>query len=256
MLAIIDVGNTNIKIGLFNKKDVIKKTIRFLTSKDSLNEIKVFFENNLVSNIFIGSVVLNFEKILLSFLKENFPLIKTILLTKKFFFNNCENDGWNVNKKQVGLDIIAYSYYIGQISDSGLGISFGTLTFACAVENKKLKGAVIAPRFSTAPFDEIKSVSLINSFKIDYQLGKVFGNDTNAAVSSGLLHYFMGFIESLTIQAKNDYGIKKVYVTGGNARFIRSLKCNIKFEFDSFIILKGYYLISKKYQQVFKTNKN
>ena len=60
-LACIDIGNTNIVIGIYNKNNLIK-TYRIETNKLELNKINFSeFENNAISSV-VPKITQNLEK--------------------------------------------------------------------------------------------------------------------------------------------------------------------------------------------------
>jgi pantothenate kinase type III len=120
------------------------------------------------------------------------------------------------NKNELGLDILSFAYYIQKSYIKGVGISFGTATFAVAVNQKCIYGVAIAPAFVDSINSLFTQTALIKQTTINY-INFDLGHNTNTALSSGATHSVNGFVNSIMCFCKQHYKINDVYVTGGKS---------------------------------------
>jgi type III pantothenate kinase len=213
----VDIGNTNIKFGLF-KDNVLSKVKILSTPQYRPTDLKTIFKSNKITSVYIGSVVKNIE---LRIAKDIYAIskIKAKIINIRDFESSFNLSQFN--KKEIGLDILAFALFIKNKYKSGIGISFGTATFAVAVNNKTIKGVVIAPSIQLGIHQLNETTSLIKtkSFgQIKNQLS--FGKNTNQSLASGASHMAKGFIESIQKYASDNYNIKNVYISGGKSYYL------------------------------------
>lgn len=242
MIAVFDIGNSYTKFVVFDSDDKIFNHQKFMTKSLPIKLISNLLVTNKISKVVIGSVVLNKSKEIIELSK--LLDIETLNISKKHFWNS----GFKTlcSKKEIGLDILSLSFFLAKTNKEFLAISFGTLTFACLYYNNSLNGVSIAPNFNLNNYEEFSNVSLINDVKIKLNKNIGFGQNTNAAISSGVIHYYSGFIESLYKSAASYININEIYITGGNSFIIQKMNFNFDINIDEFLVAKGYYFIHKK----------
>ena len=182
MYLIGDIGNTDIKIFLFNSKLKIIKKIRI--SNISLNNKYLFkklkflkiYENQDVKILFC-SVVPNVYKLIKSNLKK-------ILKNPCYELKNCKLDNLvkiKVNKKQIGSDRLANAISILDNKSNFIIVDFGTATnFDIVIKNKYI-GGIIAPGIQLSLNNLINKASLIPETKLE-KIRNVIGKNTNFAI--------------------------------------------------------------------------
>lgn len=226
MLICIDIGNTNIVIGVFSDED-LKYTFRLETkSLRTEDEYGIRIIENLNYNgirkdelegAIISSVVpeidATFEKALLKYfnIQPMFvgPGIKTGVKV------NIDNP------KQLGADLLVGAVAAtSKYSYPCIIIDMGTATTLSVVnEKKEFIGGVIYPGVITAYSSLIKSTSLLESAKIGVP-NNVVGKDTISSIQSGMVYGTAGAINGLVDMIKKEYGDMLVIATGGVARHI------------------------------------
>ncbi|MDR0977757.1 MAG: type III pantothenate kinase [Endomicrobium sp.] len=232
MFLALDVGNTNITVGLFNMKGgkvlpVPLKVWRMSTIKGQTSDeyatmlMSMFFYSGFdikkVISIGVASVVPCLNLVFENLVKNYFG--------KEIFFVNHINSGNIVfamaNYREVGADriadaVAAYSMY----KSSCLVIDFGTATtFDCIDGNGRYMGGAIAP----GPAISIQSLNLKTAQLPQVEIKKPLksiGTATVDCIQSGLYFGYVGLVRELIERMKREMEIKHVIATGGLADFI------------------------------------
>jgi len=216
MYLIGDIGNTEVKLCLFDNKDkLIKKTIlksNLITKKFLLK--KLFFlrsKSHLIKTSVFSSVVPKIYEIINSFL-TNIIKINCIEL-KEINLNKIINI--KVNKKQIGSDRLANAISVCDNINNFIIVDFGTATtFDVVIKNNYL-GGIIAPGVSLSLNTLISNASLISNLNLK-SINNVLGKNTKNAVRSGFYWGYIGLIDKIinkiSEQTKKKY---KIVFTGG-----------------------------------------
>lgn len=252
MLLAVDVGNTNIVLGLF-KKDELITNWRIQTDKnksaDELGMIvsQLFAYNHLkiseVSDVIISSVV---------------PSIMYSLLHMSTKYFDCEaivigpgiKTGMNVkydNPKQVGADrvvnaVAGFKKYGGPL----IIVDFGTATTFCAInENFEYLGGSISPGIKTASdalYQKAAKLTKVELVKPD----RVICKNTNESIQSGVILGYVGMVEYIVKRMKKELNAPNAVVvaTGGLASMI-SEETDCIDHIDRLLTLEGLLYIYK-----------
>lgn len=228
MLLTIDIGNTNIKYGVFKEKDLVasfRVSSRISRTADEYGSVLV----NLLDTKNIKPT--DIEGIIVSSVIPN--LNYTICHMCQYFFNKTPmligpgvKTGLNVkadNPKEVGADIIvnsvsAYKKYGGPI----VVIDFGTATtFDVISASGELVGVVIAPGIKTSLESLATKTAQLPMVEIDAPK-TVIGKNTKHCMQAGIIFGFAGLVENIIKKIKDELGEKdvKVVATGGLGEII------------------------------------
>jgi pantothenate kinase type III len=239
---IIDIGNTNIKYGLF-KNDILIKTVISSTKQSNKAIIKTIIAKNKIAIVYIGSVVKNIDRHIAKYIHTSFKINVKIIKAEDFSSDFILS---SFNKKEIGLDILAFALYIKNKYKSGIGISFGTATFAVAVNRNRIEGVVIAPSILLGIHQLSGTTSLINTKHFSTTKSQLsFGRNTNQSLASGASHMAKGFIASIQEYAIKHYKISKVYISGGKSHYLQfAKKMNNVTTIDE-VVLLGYNQLIK-----------
>ena len=216
MFIIGDIGNTETKICLFNKKRKLLKKKTFNTA--DLNNL------NLKKNLkFLMSYKKKIKKILFSsVVPEVYEYIK-ISLNKKFKPKVKELKQYNlkkilkidVNKKQVGSDRLANAISVINNKDNFIILDFGTATTFDVVLKNRYKGGIIAPGVNLSLETLVEKARLIPNTKLT-KTKNIIGKNTQNAVKSGFYWGYQGLIENIiNLIEKNNKRKFKIIFTGG-----------------------------------------
>ena len=216
MYIIGDIGNTEVKLCLFDKNGkLIKKTFlksNLITKKILLK--KLFFlrsKSHLIKTSVFSSVVPKIYKIIKSFLINTIK-VRSIEL-KEINLNKIINI--KVNKKQIGSDRLANAISVCDNKNNFIIVDFGTATtFDVVIKNNYL-GGIIAPGVSLSLNTLISNASLIPNLNLK-SINNVLGKNTKNAVRSGFYWGYIGLIDKIinkiSEQTKKKY---KIVFTGG-----------------------------------------
>ncbi len=240
MLLTIDVGNTNLTLGLFRGKKFIKE---LRASTIGFKKLPALPWNE-IERVMVASVVPAVDRILKRTVKRpivfvtsrNIPVI-TIKLK---------------NRHEVGADRIVnaaavYSLYGGP----AIIVDFGTATTFCALtERGEYLGGAIAPGINLSRIvlhEKTAKLPLIDL----YRPRKVIGDSTLSAMESGIVlgygHMVDGMIRSMKKELQGKYGQKhiKVIATGGYARLINEVLPKKIEHIDPQLTLHGLRIIAE-----------
>ncbi len=239
MYLIGDIGNTEVKLCLFDNKDkLIKKTIlksNLITKKFLLK--KLFFlrsKSHLIKTSVFSSVVPKIYKIIKSFL-INAIKVRSIEL-KEINLNKIINI--KVNKKQIGSDRLANAISVCDNKNNFIIVDFGTATTFDVVIKKKYLGGIIAPGVNLSLKTLISNASLIPNLNLK-EINNVLGKNTKNAVRSGFYWGYTGLIEKIIKKISKQTNKKyKIVFTGGLSFFFKKPIAN-KVIIDGDITING-----------------
>ena len=239
MYLIGDIGNTAIKICLFNNNLKLIKNIKIhkknINKKFILQEL-LFLKNynSKINKILFSSVVPNSYKIIKKTIKEitklNCEELKNYNLKK--FINI------RVNRKQIGSDRLANAIAVIDNKSNYIVVDFGTATNFDIVIKKDYIGGVLAPGVELSLKNLIDKASLIPKIKLE-KTTKVIGKNTKSAVRAGFYHGYSGLIENIIkLIIKQTRKKFKIILTGGFAHLFKSSIKGIK-TVDKNLTIKG-----------------
>lgn len=221
MLLAVDIGNTNIVIGIFSEEEWIHEwRIQTLTGRTP-DEYSVLIESlvnspagtfSKLSRVIISSVVpqltLPFKRIL----KEKTRADPIIL-------DGGLDTGIKINTrdpKSVGSDLIAdavaaYHYF----KETCLVVDFGTATTVMAVKSPgELIGGAIGSGLKITTDALVERAAQLTQIPLEPP-EKVIGRNTVEAMQSGLVLGHLCMVEGLIDRMRKELGPAKVIATGG-----------------------------------------
>lgn len=252
MLLVMDVGNTNVVIGIYKDKSLLHQwrisTDRNKTEDEYGTLLKMFLRNENITvddieDVIISSVVppimYSLERMVLKYFKRKplvvGPGIKTGLQIKVD------------NPKEVGADRIVNA--VAAVAEYGaplIIVDLGTATTFCVIneEGMYLSGA-ISPGINIsmeALYQNAAKLPKVEFSKPD----SVIGRNTVMAMQSGLYYGYIGLIDGLVARMKQQLQKEpKVIATGGLADYISQDSSTIEIV-DSDLTLKGLRIIYER----------
>ena len=226
MYLIGDIGNTDIKLCLFNNNKKKIKKIILKTEKLSFSYMRfklkgIKFKN--IKKILFCSVVPKSYKLVKKFfnLYTNIKCkeIKDLKISKLIKIK--------VNKKQIGSDRIANAISAANNKNNFIIVDFGTATTFDVVLKNSYIGGVIAPGLELSLSNLINKASLIPKIKFN-KVKHVLGKNTVDSVKSGFYWGYTGLINNIISLITKEFKYKfKIILTGGLAHlFKNNLKYN------------------------------
>lgn len=249
MLFVIDVGNTNIVLGVYDgeafKHHWRIETYRNRTGDEYGMVIKSLFDYvglsfSDIKGIIISSVV---PPIMASLERmcQNYFHVKPLIVgpgTKTGL--NIKSD----NPREVGADRIVNA--VAAIDEYGsplIIVDFGTATTYCYInENKQYIGGAIAPGIGISTEALYTKASKLPRIEIA-RPESVIGKNTVAAMQSGVLFGYVGQVQEVVKRMKAESKTNPtVIATGGLAQLIADESTCIDIV-DPYLTLKGLLLI-------------
>lgn len=228
----IDIGNTQTKIGLFNKgelKDVYTHA----------EELSAILANNKIKHAIISKT--GADDFIEAALKEN--KVKTLLLSAglklplEIFYKTPETLGAD----RIAGSLAAKEYFTEY---NVLKIDFGTcITYDFINREKQYLGGSISPgmmmRFK-ALHNYTAKLPLIDPFQ--FKSYDLTGNDTSTSILSGVVNGIKEEVEGIIKTYESRFGNLKVVATGGDAGFFVTL---LKSEIFArpYLVLEGLNII-------------
>lgn len=252
MLLVIDIGNSNIALGVYDKKTLIQQW-RVRTTKDKTkDEYGILIEELFVLNkinkskikdVALSCVVPPLLPVMVEMLKEYFRVTPMVI-------EPGIKTGMPIlydNPREVGADrivnsVAAFEKYKGPL----IVIDFGTATTFDAVSKKgEYLGGVICPGIiisSEALFEHTAKLPKIEFIKPK----RVIGKNTISSMQSGIIFGYAGLVDAIVIRMKKEMdGSPTVIATGGLANIISKESKTIKTT-EPFLTLEGLRIIFER----------
>ena len=228
MLLTIDIGNTNIKYGIYKGKELVasfRVSSRISRTADEYGSVLV----NLLGDRGIKKA--DVDGIIISSVIP--PLNYTICHMCEYFFGITPlmvgpgiKTGLNVktdNPKEVGADIIVNSVSaFGKYGGPIVVIDFGTATtFDIIDENCSLLGVVIAPGIKTSLEGLVNNTAQLPMIELDAP-ESVIGKNTKSSMQAGIIFGFSGLVDNIINKIKRKLNKTELTVvaTGGLGEII------------------------------------
>lgn len=249
MLFVIDVGNTNIVLGVY-EGDELKHNWRISSDRNRTDDefgmlIKnLFADRGLTCDQIEGAIISSVVPPLM------FPLEK---MCQKYFnvkpmvIGPGLKTGLNIkadNPREVGADrivnAVAGIYYYGAPL---IIVDFGTATTFCLIDEEGgYHGGAIAPGIGISTEALYSRAAKLPRIEL-VKPASVVGRNTIHAMQSGIIYGFVGQVDELVRRMKAECAVEpKVIATGGLAQLIGSESSQID-EVDPWLTVKGLRLI-------------
>ena len=245
MYILGDIGNSDTKIFLVNKKNRILKKINLNTkniNNQNLNKKIKFLTKDLkiIEKILFCSVVPKS----FNFIKRYFYKKTKIKCYEIKHLNLRSLIKIKVNFKQAGSDRLTNAISLQNDRDNFIILDFGTATTFDVVIKKNYTGGIIAPGVKISLDTLSDKASLIPQINLK-KITNVIGSNTISAVRSGFFWGYAGLIDNIVNLIKKETGKSfRLVITGGfSDLFKNSIKT--KFIHNKNITLKGLIKIAK-----------
>ncbi|MBO5007735.1 MAG: type III pantothenate kinase [Clostridia bacterium] len=249
MILLIDVGNTNVTIGVC-EGDKIKSSWRMTTNKDlTSDEIGVTLRNYFmydgidiakITGTIISSVV---PPIMYSLTHA----VRKYIGNEPIIVNSSSKMGLTVkydNPKEVGADRLVNAVAaIKKYQTPLIIVDFGTATTFCAINDRcEYLGGVILPGVKISLNALVEKTAKLPRIEIA-KPEKVIGSNTVESMQSGMYYGYAGSVDNIVSKMKSELGENTtVIATGGLARMIAKESKTID-TIDSGLTLEGLKII-------------
>lgn len=253
MLLVIDVGNSDIAAGVFEKKE-LKATFRMSTrQKRTCDEYGILMcsilahrgiDKSDIEDAIISSVVPDVMHSLVNCIKAYFH-IKPLNVGP-----GCRTGirVAAVNAKDVGTDrivdaVAAYEIYKPPV----LVVDFGTATtYDLITEDATLAAGITSPGLEASAKALWSEAAKLPKIAIE-KPKSILTKDTISSMQAGLIYGYIGQVEYIVGKVREESGIPdlKVIATGGLGKIIANETASIDV-FDEQLTLKGLRIIYEK----------
>jgi len=254
MILALDVGNTNITIGLFEGVALIRNWRLRTVHDQTADEWGILLRNLFslgdlrfhdVDGIIIASVVPPLDSTLASMSRQYFD--------RQPMFVYCDTDtGLRIlydNPREVGADrivngVAAFNRYGGPCIVVDLGTA---ITFDAVSANAEYLGGVICPGIGMSVqglFSRTARLPLVDFKEPD----RLIGANTVSSMQSGLYYGVIGMIDGIVDRMKEQLGHEtRTIATGGQSELILSASRHLSLA-DPDLTLRGLQLIWQRNQ--------
>jgi len=251
MVIVFDIGNSNIKIGVFEGDELVG-TLRMASSNKTGDEywllIKDMLEVKNMSPRDVEGVVISSVNPSLNYTFEH--MVETYFGLKPMIVGAGLKTGLNIkydNPKELGADrvagcVAAYRLYGAPciVIDCGTATTFNVVS-----EDGELLGGAIS--FGLKAAAEALSASAARLPEVELTVPtKAIGKTTITNMQSGIIFGYSGMVESMVERIKRETGMKnaKVVATGGISDIVN--KCvSVIDVVDRTLTLRGLNIIYK-----------
>jgi type III pantothenate kinase len=227
MLLCVDIGNTNIKLGLYEGEKLVTHWRIYTNESKLADEYAVlllsFFESEnirkeQIDGCAISSVVPELTIAFKELVNRHLNLVPVIV-------GNVRHPVIHINAsnpREVGPDLIANA--VGAVALYGapcIIIGFGTATtFSAVSATGEFEGVAIAPGILTAAASLFQAGAMLPAVDL-HKPEHVIGKNTILSLQSGLIYGFAGLVDGLVSRIQKELGGNaKVVATGGLASLI------------------------------------
>ena len=256
MILLVDVGNTNIVLGVQEGEKCIASwrlstDVKKTSDEYAIQIIQLFNQNGLdsklVTGIIISSVVPNIMHSLENAIRKCFSIEPIVVGPGVKTGINIKYD----NPKEVGADRIVNAVAVHELySRPTIIIDFGTATTFCALmENGDYLGGCIVPGVKISSDALFERAAKLPRVELEMPKNIICKNTVNS-MQAGIVYGYVGQVEYIVNKMKEEIKARTkeepyVVATGGLANLINS-NTDVIDEVNSDLTLEGLRLIYYK----------
>lgn len=249
MLLVVDIGNTHIVMGVFNKEELSRNwrvsTISTRTSDEWFAQVMAFansadFRKGDISDVAVSSVV---PEVTFSFKKMAIERMGI----EPFIVESGVDYGLKIaydNPQAVGPDRICNSVAgLAKYGGPLIIVDFGTATtFDVVSEEGVYLGGAIAPGLETSSGELHRRAAKLTRVELAFPQS-VIGKSTESSVQSGIMFGALEMVDGIVRRIWEEIGGKcRAISTGGLAALITPRSNTIEL-YEPFLVLRGLNII-------------
>ncbi|MBB5262983.1 type III pantothenate kinase [Catenibacillus scindens] len=253
MIIVVDVGNTNITVGMFCQEKIVghyRMTTQMARTSDEYGVLlrdflgDAGFKAEDVEDVVIASVVPSIMYSLNHAIKKYFHVTPIVVGPgiKTGIKIGAENP------KEVGADLIVDAVAVKELyGGPAIVIDFGTATtYELVLSDGTLDSVVICPGIRISAQALFNGTAKIPNIEIR-KPKTILGKETTVCLQAGLFYGTIGQVEYIVDKMIEESGLKdvKVIATGGLGRIIANETTKIQV-YDNMLTLQGLRLIRKR----------
>jgi type III pantothenate kinase len=227
MLLAIDIGNTNVVLGVFDRERLVENWRVGTNAQITPDEYAMTFKDlfgfagirfDQVAGVIISSVVPPLLPVMIEMSRKYFRIEPMVVTAELRTGLTIRYD----NPKEVGADRIvnaaaAFKLYGGPL----IIVDFGTATTFCAVtKDGEYLGGAICPGVKISAEALFQRASKLPRVELA-KPPKVIGSDTVSAMQAGIIYGYAGLVDGIVGRMKTELAANaKVVATGGLAELV------------------------------------
>ncbi|MBF0464647.1 MAG: type III pantothenate kinase [Nitrospirae bacterium] len=246
MLLSIDIGNTNVKVGIIGQQFVLQKTsIPKELFNGENNPFAGLFSDAKINRIVVMSVVPDITERVVTAASRYFGP-EPVLIT------NAVEAGVKFNIKypeRVGIDRVAVALASFEaLKGPTLTVDFGTVTSMSVMDKDGVfSGGALFPGVSLITESLHSHTALLPAVHFDgLKKPSALGKHTEEAILSGIFYGTSGAVDTITCETERELGYNiRVVITGGGAPVMESFLKRVDLV-DLDLSLKGLMLLYER----------
>ena len=236
MKLVIDIGNTFIKCGIFDNKDLVERI-----SIQSINELSSILKKYKLNKVIISSVVPEKSKDFINYINQKLNIKIHVVSYKDTNLKLKVEEPETIGNDRICNIYSAIKNYTGPI----IVVDFGTATTYDVINSSnEFIGGIIAPGIETSIKNLISKAALLEDVKFKFPQS-VIGKSTTTNIQSGVMYGSIsqveGLINKIELESNEKY---TVLLTGGFSELL-SPHLNIEHIVDIDLTLKGMFYINE-----------
>ncbi len=251
MLLAIDIGNTNVVLGVFEDERLVENWRVGTNTQITPDEYAMIFRDlfgfasldfSRITGVIISSVVPPLLPVMIEMSRKYFKITPLVVTHELSTGITIRYD----NPKEVGADRIvnaaaAYRLYGGPI----IIVDFGTATTFCAVtKSGEYLGGAICPGIKISAEALFQRASKLPRVELIKPLA-IIGTDTVSAMQAGIIFGYAGLVDGIVKRMKKELSPQaRVIATGGLAELVAPETESIE-EIRPHLTLEGLSLLFK-----------
>ncbi len=253
MLMVIDIGNTNIVVGLFHGQDLVQDWRLYTDPRRTDDEygsiLRSLFRDSgiapgTIEKTIISSVVPTLNETFVGMIEKMTG--KNALVLGPSLYSKLPVRVPETAVHEIGSDIVcdavaAYSAYRAAC----IVVDFGTaLTFTAIDDSGDIRGVAIAPGLGTAVKALFRDTAQLPSVPLAVPPSSL-GTNTIHSIQAGVVLGYQGLVETLVARIRSDLGKDApVIATGGLSHVLASVS-TVFDRVDGLLTLKGLKSIAE-----------
>lgn len=252
MLLVMDVGNTNITFGVYERRRLIHHwrvhTNRSATEDEYAISIKNYLREagvpvKQIDGVSIASVVPPLKHVMEKMCRKHFKVTPLVV-------GPGVKTGLNIkyeNPREVGADRIVNAVAAVQLYGvPAIVVDFGTATTFCLIDDREhYVGGVIAPGIHVSVEALVSRAAQLTRIEI-VKPEHILGKNTINAMQSGVYYGYVGQVDGIVSRLQREVdGRAYVVATGGLAELIGEEAETID-TIDPFLTLEGLHIVYER----------
>jgi type III pantothenate kinase len=252
MLMVIDIGNTNIVVGLFHGEELVKDWRLYTDPRRTDDEyssiLRSLFRDSgiapgVIEKTIISSVVPTLNDTFVQMIEKmvgKAPLVLGPQLYDKLTVRVPESALHEIGTDIVCDAVASFSRY----GSSCIVVDFGTaLTFTAIDARGNIKGVAIAPGLGTAVKALFRDTAQLPSVPLEIPPSSL-GTNTIHSIQAGVVLGYQGLVESLIGRMRRDLGTDAPAIATGGLSHVLEPVTHIFDAIDPLLTLRGLRLIA------------